>query len=75
NEKEGGCKIQDIDLGNGFLIGEHYKSNGPTRIYGYFMNYKNNEGQVVSMRITSEDYRSLSEEDKELVYTLVSSIK
>jgi hypothetical protein len=75
NPEEGGCAIEEVDLGSNLTLEKHYQTAKPQEILGYFQNLKNSEGDVVSVRITSEDNRALSEQEKEIVERIMASLE
>jgi hypothetical protein len=75
NESQGGCAISDLQLGPNVKIGAHFRSKEPTTILGYFDNYKNSKGNYVSVNVISNDNRKLNDEDKKILFDLLTSLK
>ena len=75
NPNEGGCTIKQVSLGEGIDIGMHYQQTEPNQILGYFDNYKNSDGHNISVRVTTNDFRNLTEINKLFLYKIIGSLK
>lgn len=75
NVVEGGCAITPVTLGRGIIIGSHYQVSEPDKILGFYDNYKNSQGETISVRATTGNFRKLTGSDKSILYSLISSLK
>jgi hypothetical protein len=73
--KEGGCEIETLTLGEGIDIGMHYQPTEPNKVLGYFDNYENSDGDNISIRVTTSDFRELTESDKLFLNKIISSLR
>jgi hypothetical protein len=69
------CITNNVNLGNDVTIGSYYIPLNPSKILGYYENYKNNEGGIIGVRATTDDFRKLTNSDKAALYTIISNLK